>query len=273
MAFAKINFDLSYWQKQNQPLFSDLLWNVPERKTGHLAVVGGNQQNFATTIRISEYVSQHFPLETVVTFLPDTLRNQLPTLPNIFFCASTTTGSFAKSAELQKAFADYQSTLLIGDLSKNSATTIALSEAISRTVSSDRAPQLTITRDAVDSLISEMSNLLTRPNTFMLASMLQLQKIFRSVFYPKMILLAQPLVSAIETLHKFTLTYPTTIITLHQDQIIVAHHGQISTTHLVDTAYSPLSIWSGQLAANLTALNLYNPTKPFEASTAAILAK
>lgn len=273
MAFAKINFDLSYWQKQNQPLFNDLLWNIPERKTGRLAIVGGNQQNFATTIRTSEYLSQHFPLETVATFLPDALRNQLPTLPNLFFCASTTTGSFAKSIELQKAFTDYQSTLLIGDLSKNSATTIALSEAISRTSLDNTVPQLTITRDTVDSLMSEMPNLLTRPHTFILASMIQLQKVFRTIYYPKMILLTQPLVSTIETLHKFTLTYPAAIITLHQDQIIVAHHGQISTTHLVDTEYSPLSIWSGQLAANLAALNLYNPTKPFEASTAAILAK
>lgn len=277
MAFAPINSDLSYWQKQNRPLFADLAWNIPERKTGRLAVVGGNSQNFATVIRTSEYLAEHFPFETVATFLPDTLRGKLPTLPNLTFCAATTTGSFAKSPELNQALSDYASTLLIGDLSKNSATSVALSEAITRAVRDDTANEtprsLIIARDAVDSLLTEMPTILNRPRTLIIASMVQLQKIFRTVYYPKMILLTQPLVPAVESLHKFTLTYPATILTFHQDQIIVAHQGQVSTTHITDTKYTPLALWTGQLAADLTALNFYNPEHPYAASTAAILLK
>lgn len=286
MNFAKIDSDLSYWQKQTQPLFSDLLWNVPERKTGRLALVGGHQQSFATPVRLAEYITQRFPLD-VTTFLPDALRSQLPPLPNLTFCASTATGSFAKSSTLQTAFTDYDATLLVGDLSKNSATTIALSEAITGQESGSQkvaitgqgtsaqkvAKPLTITRDAVDALLTEMPLLLQRPQTFLVASMLQLQKIFRAIYYPKMILLTQPLLPALTTLHKFTLTYPATIVTFHQDQIIVATQGKVSTTHIVDTNYTPLTLWSGQLAANLTALNLYNPGQPYAATTAAILLK
>lgn len=272
MNFAQIDSDLSYWQKQTQPLFGDLLWNVPERKTGHLALVGGNQQSFATPIRLAEYIAQRFPID-VTTFLPDALRSQLPPLPNLTFCASTATGSFAKSSILQTAFTDYDATLLAGDLSKNSATTVALSEAITSNQETANHKPLTITRDAVDALLTEMPFLLQRPHTYLVASMLQLQKIFRTIYYPKMILLTQPLLPALTTLHKFTLTYPTTIVTFQQDQIIVAAQGKVSTTHIIDTNYTPLTLWSGQLAANLTALNLYNPGQPYAATTAAILLK
>lgn len=274
MNFAKIDSDLSYWQKQIQPLFSDLLWNVPERKTGRLALVGGHQQSFATPVRLAEYLAHRFPLD-VTTFLPDALRSQLPPLPNLTFCASTATGSFAKSSTLQTAFTDYDATLLVGDLSKNSATTIALSEVITGQGAGSQkvTKSLTITRDAVDALLTEMPLLLQRPQTFLVASMLQLQKIFRAIYYPKMILLTQPLLPALTTLHKFTLTYPANIVTFHQDQIIVAAQGKVSTTHIVDTNYTPLTLWSGQLAANLTALNLYNPGQPYAATTAAILLK
>ncbi len=101
--------------------------------------------------------------------------------------------------------------------------------------------------------------------------MAQLQKLFQAVYYPRMILLSQPLIPTIETLHKFTLTYPATILTFHQENIIVANNGKVSTTRLADTDYSPISLWSGQLAARVTALALYNPGQTFAAATASIL--
>jgi len=267
MAFAKINSDLSYWQKQTTPLFSDLTWNIPERKTGRVAIIGGNTQGFLNIIRLSEFMNQNFPFFALTTILPDALRGKLPNLPNIEFAISTTSGSFAQSALLQSAFETSDAVLLAGDLSKNSATAIALAKMIN--------PELTtpliLARDSVDLLAPEAANWLLRPQTFVVASMLQLQKLFRSIYYPRMILLSQPLLPVLETLHKFTLTYPVTLLTFHQDNIIVAHGGNISTTHLVDTSYSPISLWSGQLAARILALNLYNPNQPFAATTAAIL--
>ncbi len=128
-----------------------------------------------------------------------------------------------------------------------------------------------MTRDAVDLLAPSSDQLLTRPNLILFGSLLQIQKVFRAVYYPRMIMLSQPLVPIIETLHKFTLTYPVTLITFHQDQIIVANNGDISTTKIDLTDYSPITLWSGRLAARVTALNLFNPHKTFAASTAAIL--
>lgn len=285
MAFATINSDLSYWRKQDKPLFDNLIWNIPEQKTGHVAIIGGNSQNFSTVVRISEFINQTFPIKTLTTVLPDALRGKLPPLPNLDFLPSTESGSFAKSRQLELAFSNPNSTLIIGDLSRNSATAVAISDAIAKSTpeihpnfagdlqdsGENSANLLVLARDSVDLLAPEASNWLNRPNTIIIASMAQLQKLFRAVYYPRMILLSQPLIPTIETLHKFTLTYPVTLFTFHQDNIIVASAGEVSTTHLVDTNYSPISLWSGQLAARVTALNLYNPKQNFAATTAAVL--
>lgn len=271
MAFAVINSDLSYWRKQSKPLFDDLIWNIPEQKTGEIAVVGGNSQNFSAIIRISEFLSTNFPLKRVNTILPNSLRSQLPPLGNLFFAPATDSGSFAKSPELNQYLDTAEFTLLAGDLSKNSATAIAITDAITRSLNQDIVHPLLITRDAVDLLAPTAGQILMHPQLFVVASMVQLQKIFRAVYYPKMIMLSQPLLPVVETLHKFTLTYPVTLLTFHQDNIIVAARGEVTSTHLVDTDYSPISLWSGQLAARIAALNLFNPHKSLEATTAAIL--
>ena len=127
-----------------------------------------------------------------------------------------------------------------------------------------------LARDSLDALAPEAGNWLNRDHLIIVASLLQLQKLLRAIYYPRMIMLSQPLVPALETLHKFTLSYPVTLCTFHQGQIITAHQGQVITTPLELTTYSPLTLWSGQLAANILALNLYNPNHPLEATTAAL---
>lgn len=266
--FAPINNDLSFWQKQTTPLYPDLAWNLPEQKTGHILVAGGNSQSFSNVIRTSEFLSHTFPLRQVTTLLPDALRAQLPSIADLDFAPSTGSGSFAKSAQLEQKFSQADLSLLIGDVSKNAETAIALSDAIQATTN-----PFVLARDTVDLLAPTANNFLENDRTFLIASMLQLQKIFRAVYYPRMLMLSQPLVAVIETLHKFTLTYPVTILTFHQDNIIVAHAGQITTTHIADTDYSPILLWSGQLAAKIAAFNLYNPNRSLEATTAAILYK
>lgn len=272
--FAALPTDLSYWQKQTKPLFADLLWNVPERHTGKAIVVGGNSNSFATPAHTAEFLAKTFPFVAVTTILPDALRSKLPPAASVEFTPSTESGSFAKSPVLEDFFAAADATLVVGDLSRNSATAIALASAIRATIPSqpDLQPSpLVLTRDAVDLLAPEMPTLLTRPNFYLLSSLPQLQKVFRAVYYPKMILLSAPLLPLIETLHKFTLSYPATVITLHQEQIIVAAGGEVVTTPLDHTDYSPLSLWSGQLASRILALNYYNPKRPLSATAAAIL--
>ncbi len=274
MNFAPLKSDFSYWQKQTEPLFPDLFWNIPEQKTGHVAIVGGNSQNFSAPIKISEYLAKTFPFANISTFLPNILHDKLPPLPNLHFVKSTTSGAIANSPELRSAFTT-SNLLLAGDLSKNSETSIALASALKSALESPNRPlhHCLITRDSVDLLTTDASTWLNFPEIILVASMAQLQKVFRAAYYPKMILLSQPLVPTIETLHKFTLTYPLTILTFHQEQILVASRGEITSTPIASTDYSPISLWSGELAANIIAMNAYNPNQPLGATTAAVLYK
>ena len=289
--FATIPQNLSYWTKQDKPLFADLLWNIPEQKQNRVAVIGGNTQNFSAVVKISERLANDFPLKTVETILPDALRSQLPNLPNFTFLPSTTTGSFAKSPLVKTAVEASDFTLVAGDLSKNSATTVALADALTKTANTPAKtapaeateaaakdaeaanPQKTLlARDSLDTLLPEMHRLVESPDLFLVASLAQLQKLLRALYYPKVLLLSSPLLPVIDTLHKFTLSYPLTLLTFHDGQIIIANSGKIITTPIEKTAYTPLSLWSGPLATKVLALNLWNPNKPLEATAAALFA-
>lgn len=271
MAFAKQDFNFPYWQKQAKPLFADLAWNTPEQKTGVVNVIGGNVQGFHSVMRFAESLDRGFPIKNVNLLFPDALQGKVPPLANLNFAESTESGSFAKSTKLNQTLQHGDLTVLAGDFSRNSATAAALATAIRE--SSEISKPLLVMRDAVDLLAPESSVLLQQQKLILVASMAQLQKVFRAAYYPRMIMLSQPLMMAIETLHKFTLSYPVTILTFHDQQIIVAQGGNISTTPLERTTYSILELWSGTLAAKVAGYNLYNPSKLFEATTAAILAK
>ena len=110
-------------------------------------------------------------------------------------------------------------------------------------------------------------------NLIIFGSMAQIQKVFRTAYYPRMILLSQSLVQVTETLHKFTLSFPVAIITLHNSQIIIAKNGKVNVIPLEVSGYSPIMIWSGELAAKILALNLYNPNDFLSATSAAVFGK
>ena len=261
--------NLDYWTKEAKPS-DNILWNLPEQKTGTLQLLGGNSQNFATIIKNAEFLST-LPLKRVKVLLPEPLRTKLPPLPptgstpELDFAPATDSGSFDKSTILNDAAQNADLIFCAGEFSKNSATAIALAEALKST-----AQPILLTRDAVDLLATDIASLIEKDHLILLASMAQLQKIFRALYYPKMLLLSMPLLPAIETLHKFTLSYPATIITFHQEQIIVAHQGQIATTPIANTSYTPLSLWAGTLACKIAALNLWNPSQPLAASITAL---
>ncbi len=269
----------NYWKKQDQPLFKDLDWNIPEQKSNHIAIIGGNGQNFAPIIKISEFLSTNYPVKTVETILPDALKAKLPpALPNLTFLPSTASGSFNRSPLLSEILQRPDFLFLAGDLTKNSVTAIAITEALKTIYPDPSEPEfkpnshqkILITRDAIDLLIAE-SEFLLGNGAILVASMAQLQKIFRAVYYPRVVMLSAPLMQTVETLHKFTLTYPATIVTFHEGQVLVANAGKIISTPIEMTKYTPISLWNGELASHIVAMNLWVPNQPLEATTAAVL--
>lgn len=256
----------NYFRKQDKPLFSDLFWNLPEQKQGSMAILGGNSQSFAVVNRAVNNVSNDFPVREVVALLPDSLKNKLPPVPELMFFPSTESGSFAKSSEIFHALSSFDYSLIIGDLSKNSETEVAVAEAVK-----NAQKPMVITRDAIDLLSSDMGEILMQEGVVLIGSMMQMQKVLRAMYYPKMLLLSMPLMSAVEVLHKFTLSYPATILTFHEGQVLVANGGEVVATKIEQTNYSPISLWEGRLAADVAALNLFNPKKELQATAAAVL--
>ena len=255
-----------YWQKnQSNKLFQDLSWNIPEQKTGTFNIIGGNSSSFSSVIHSAEYLTKFFPIKNLSILLPESLKSKVPPLPEIAFLKATESGSFDKSPLLNEFVNSADFSIFIGDFSKNSATCIAISDAIK----SSEKPIL-LTRDSIDLVLPEMSNLIERKNLFLVGSLAQIQKVFRAVYYPKVLLLSMPILPIVEALHKFTLSYDVTILTFHNDQIIVANSGNVITTPLEKTIYTPITLWSGSLAINIAANNYFSPGKPLEATTFSI---
>ncbi|MBQ3476390.1 hypothetical protein IJH26_02705 [Candidatus Saccharibacteria bacterium] len=256
---------MEYFEKLDAPQ-TDLSWNIPEQKQGTVNIIGGNSQNFRTEIKIAEFLTSSYPIQALNVVLPDALKTKLPSLPNLLFLSSTDSGSLADGAELTSAINRADANLLLGDLSKNSVT----SKVIASACTSAEKPLL-ITRDAVD-LITENANdrMLMNENLFFFASLPQLQKLFRAVYYPKMLLMSQSLIQVAEVLHKFTLSYPLSLVTLHDGQILIAKNGMVKAIELTKSGYSPMMFWNGELAAKILALNLYNPHQFIDATITAI---
>lgn len=256
--------NLDYWQKLDEAIDPNIFWNVPEQKTGVIQIIGGNANSFSTEIKQAEYLNS-LPIKEVRLLLPDALRSKVPPVPGINFAPSTESGSFDKSNELKFAIDDADITLLSGDFSKNSATSVALSNALKETIK-----PVVLVRDAIDSVADSAEEFIEKGNITLVATMPQLQKLFRSLLYPKMIMLSSPLMPIVETLHKFTLSYPVTILTFHQEKIIAANNGNVITTSIDKTDYTPIALFVGNLASKVAALELWNPGKSFEATQSAL---
>ena len=151
--------------------------------------------------------------------------------------------------------------LLIGDAGRNSETAILYEDFIT----SYKGP-LTISRDSIDLLKNSSMALVERPNTLLILSFAQLQKLFQAVYYPKVLTFSMQLTNLVEALHKFTITYPTCITVFHNDIILIACNGEVTST-----AWSnPMTIWRGITASRAATYWLWNPSKPLESVTASL---
>ncbi len=259
---------VDYWQKQvpGQPLFPDIQWARPEQKAkaGKLAIIGGHAHSFAATAE-----SYHTALQTGVgeakVILPDALKKLLPAaMPDTIFVASNPSGGFSRKGQLEFMAAGEwaDGILLIGDAGRNSETAM-LYETLLR----ESAKPVVITRDAVDLLKQTTSAMLERPQTLLVVSIAQLQKLLQAVYYPKVIALSMPLTALVETLHKFTLTYPLALMVFHHDNIIVASEGKISTTPWQEAT----KIWRGSVATKASVYWLWHKNQVFEAATTSLI--
>ncbi|MCX6728732.1 MAG: hypothetical protein NTV39_03110 [Candidatus Saccharibacteria bacterium] len=257
-----------YWHKQTveKPLYSSIEWSKPEQKTqkGKLGIIGGNKLGFISVAESYE-MSLKAGAGEVRVLLPDVLRKSIPaSMTDVIFGDTNPSGGLAKNAlNEMKALGDWSTgVLLIGDSGNNSETAILYEGFVK-----EYAGPLTITRDAVDLLKNTSQELVDRPDTLLVVSLAQLQKLFRTVYYPKVLTFSMQLTNLIEALHKFTITYPITIAVLHQNTMLVASCGEVTTTPFDE----PMKIWRGQTATTAAVYWLWTLSKPLESVTASLI--
>lgn len=260
--------DFTYWKKQNaaQPLYPDLEWSKPEQRSlaGRLGIIGGNKLGFAGVAE-SYTVSTTAGVGAIRVLLPDVLKKTIPPIiTDTRFAPTNQSGSLTRDALTDMtAIGEWaQSILLIGDAGRSSETAILYEDFIGR-----YHGQLVITRDAIDLLRNSAASLLERPNTLLVASFAQLQKLFQAVYYPKILTFSMQLTSLVETLHKFTISYPITIAVLHKETFVIAHNGDVITMPW----NTPMAIWRGSVAARAAAYWVWNPSKPLAAVATSLI--
>lgn len=258
-----------FWQKQSPdaPLFPDIEWNKPEQRAqaGRLAVIGGNKLGF---VGVAEAYSTALKagVGEAKVLLPDVLKKTVPsTILEAQFAPSNISGSLSRDAlSDMRAIGDWaQGVLFIGDAGRSSETAILYDDFIR-----DYSGSITLTRDAIDLTMGSHELLLERENTLFVASFAQTQKLFRSVYYPRMLTFSMQLAQLVDALHKFTITYPATIVTLHKDMLVAAHDGEVVTMHWEN----PLQIWRGVTGAKAASYVLWTPSRPLEAVATSWLA-
>lgn len=258
-----------YWLRQEpgKPLFAQLEWSRPENRTqaGKLLIIGGNLHGFAAPAEAYTAAAKT-GIGTARVVLPDALQKTVgAVLENGEFAPSTPSGSFGQKALdellLQSSWAD--AVLIAGDLGRNSETAIALEKFLAKTTL-----PVTLTKDAVDYVTSAPRIALNRPETLLVLSLSQLQRLATAAKSPRPVTFSMDLLHLVEWLHDFTVTYQPYVVVKHLDHLLTAVRGQVSTTKLA----ADKKIWRAAAAAQASVWWLQHPTKPFEAiSTALVL--
>ena len=257
-----------YWHKQtlNKPLFPNLQWSRPENRAhaGKLLIAGGNAHGFAAAGEAYGEAAKA-GIGTARVLLPSSLQK---TVGRVFeageYAPSTPSGSFSKQsiAEFCDLAAWANAVLLAGDFGRNSETAITLEQFITK-----YSGQLTVTKDAVDYFVGNPAAILTRPDTLLVLSFAQLQKIATNARFAQTFTFDMDFLRLIDLLHEFTTQHSAHIIVRHNDTLFVAVNGQVSTTKVPDEP----KVWRVKTAAHAAVWWLQNPQQAFKALTSSLL--
>lgn len=252
----------SFWQRQSptNPLFPDIEWSKPEQRAraGRLAIIGGNKHGFMA-VSDAYRLAKETGAGEVRIILPDILKKTIPIVSDdVRFMMSNISGGFSKEAtdEIVASANWSEVCLLIGDMGKNSETAMVCEQLVDQF-----SGTLVVTRDSIELFKPITERLVERPKTTIVASFSQLQKIFQRTYYPRILSFSMQLMQLVDALHKFTVTYPVTIVTFHQNQLIVSHGGQVVSQEFTE----PMAIWHGLIATKNACYLLWSPDKPLDA--------
>lgn len=260
--------DRSYWHKQTKsaPLFPELEWSRPENKlhAGKLLIVGGSAHGFAAPAE-AYAESIKAGIGTARALLPQSIQKIVGIIiESADFAPSTPSGSFSQKAltELVTEAHWADGILFAGDLGRNSETAIVLEKFLAKS-----SIAVTLTKDAVDYCTSAPQLVLQRPDTLLVLSLSQLQRLGVSAHTTTPITFQMDLLHLIDWLHEFTKTYQPHIIVKHLDTVFVAVNGTVGTMKIT----SERSLWRLRAATHASVWWLQNPNKAFAALMTSVL--
>ncbi len=249
-----------FWlQQSDKPLYPDILWSRPESKqgAGKLLIIGGNKFGFAApATAFSEATAAG--AGTIRILMPEGLHKLVGGMTDAHFAPQNPSGSFSKSALdsmlMHAGWSD--AVLLAGELGRNSETAVTLENFAKK-----YSGPLIITRDAADYFVASPQEVLKRPNTCLVISFEQLQKIGIHTKSEHAITFGMQAAVLAEWLHEFTKTTQSVIVTLHNEMLFVARGGQVATQIYIDDE----KIWRVPIAARVSVFWMQNQAKPLEA--------
>lgn len=260
--------DRTYWHKQqDKPLFADLFWSRPQTRAaaGKLLIIGGNVHGFAA-VATAYNDAADAGAGTTRVILPDAIRKSVHSiLETASFAPTTPSGSFARTA-LNEFIAEAHwadAVLLAGDLGRNSETAIVLESFAQK-----YQGILVITKDAVDYYTSSPKIIIDRPQTCLVLTIAQLQKLASQLRFRTAMVFSMDLLRMVDWLHEFTEQFGIYIVIKHLDTLFIACDGLVSTTK---TKLDVEDHWRTPIAASAVVWWLQNPDKPFQALTSSLI--
>jgi hypothetical protein len=258
-----------YWHKQTKaaPLFPQLEWSRPENRqqAGKLLIVGGNAHGFAAPAE-AYAAATRAGIGTARALLPDALRKIVGIIIEQAEFAPSTQGSGSFSQKALDGLLDLSAwadgVLFAGDFGRNAETAILLEKYLAKS-----SQAVTLTKDAVDYVTSAPQPVLARERTLLALTLAQLQRLGVAAKVAQPVRYSMDLLQLVDWLHDFTATFAPYVVVKHLDTIFVAVSGQVGTTKVPHD----LEHWRVKTAAAASVWWLQNPSKPFEALTAAIV--
>jgi len=255
--------DNTYWLQQttSKKLFEDIHWSSPLQRNmaGKLVIIGGNVAGFSSVAQAYSRASNS-GAGTIRALLPDVLSKTLKAImPESEFSPTTKSGGFATRSMAQWSdLGNWSDWLIIsGDLGRNSETSILLEQFIDKNQYS-----ITLMGDSVDLILASPLLILDKPKLIIALNQMQLQRLLVAIRFPVAAKSTMNLKQAIDLLHSLTLNYQFSVITEHENQILISKNGQVSSS-LIKT---PTNL--NLVATSATVWNMQQPNKPFEAMTA-----
>lgn len=225
----------SYWLEQlREPLFPKTLWNKPESKIHgpNLSLIGGYQAHFSIISREYSQLLAISPIINIQLLLSDSLKpiikklnlNQL-----IFYLPANKSGSLSLKAyqTIQELISESMAVYFAGDLSNNSETNLLVEKLIS-----ELNNLIFVSSDSLEHLLVNNCNYLNKDRVILFFSQSQLQKWLINSHYPMAFRSDMSLLAFSELIHQITLDYQFYLVIDFEDQLFIAHHGQLYSQKL-----------------------------------------